>query len=121
MAHYIYLEDIRLFTNHGCLSEEERIGSGYRVDLKIKADLSTSSYSDNLSDTIDYVDLNQIVKEEMKVRSKLLEHVGQRIVDRIFKEHAAISKVWLSVAKLNPPIGGDMKSVQVQFKMKRKK
>jgi dihydroneopterin aldolase len=111
----IKLQNIRTFSFHGCLEEEGRIGSDYRVDLEIKADLRKSSVSDELKDTIDYVLLNRIVVEEMAIRSKLLEHVAQRIVSRIFKEIPAVSRIVLAVSKLNPPIGGDVEAVTIEM------
>ena len=59
---FIKLKNIRTFSYHGCLPEESKIGSDYRVDLKIKTDLQQSSQSDDLNDTVDYVQLNRIVK-----------------------------------------------------------
>ena len=111
--HYIVLENIRCFTNHGCLTEEEKIGSDYRVDLKIEADLSKSAQTDELKDTVDYVHLNAIVKEEMAIRSKLLEQVAQRILDRIGNELPQVQQAEVSVAKINPPIGGDVAAVKI--------
>lgn len=116
----IHLKNIRTFSYHGCLVEESKIGSDYKVDLTIKTDLSTPSQSDKLADTVDYVLLNQIVKDEMAIRSELLEHVAQRIVDAIFARSTTITKVKITVAKLNPPIGGDVESVSVVLKQKRK-
>ncbi|AWX44503.1 Dihydroneopterin aldolase [Flagellimonas maritima] len=89
------------------------IGSDYRVDLEIHSDLSKPSASDKLSETVDYVHLNNIVKEEMAVRSNLLEHVAKRIIDRIFLELPSITKAEIAVSKINPPIGGDVESVAV--------
>jgi dihydroneopterin aldolase len=109
----IRLKDIRIFTNHGCLSEEEKIGSDYLVDLVVKADLSKAAASDNLKDTIDYVHLNRIVKQQMAIRSKLLEHVGKRIIDTIFEEIPTVEFVRVSISKINPPIGGDVAEVSV--------
>jgi dihydroneopterin aldolase len=111
----IKLQNIRTFSFHGCLDEEARIGSDYRVDLEIKTDLRKSSISDDLKDTVDYVLLNKIVVEEMAIRSKLLEHVAQRIVTRIFKEIPAVSRIVLAVSKLNPPIGGDVEAVTIEL------
>lgn len=116
---YIILENIRVHSNHGCLKEEALIGSDYRVDLKIKSNLTKSVSSDLLSDTVDYVHLNKIVKEEMAIRSELLEHVAGRISNRIFSEIAKVKKVILKVSKLNPPIGGDVESVAVKIKRKK--
>ncbi|MGG8497982.1 dihydroneopterin aldolase [Tenacibaculum sp. TC6] len=116
----IRVNNIRLFTNHGCLEEEAKIGSEYKVDIEVKADLSTSAQTDVLTDTVDYVHLNQIVKEEMAIRSKLLEHVAQRILDRIFKEISLVEEAEVSVAKINPPIGGNVQEVVIILKDSRK-
>ena len=109
----IKLQNIRTFSFHGCLMEESKIGSDYSVDLEVKTDMRKSAESDNLQDTVDYVHLNKIVVEEMAIRSKLLEHVAHRIIKRIFDEIAAVSRVLISVSKLNPPIGGDVEAVMV--------
>jgi len=111
----IKLKNIRTFSYHGCLVEESKIGSDYSVDLEIKADLRKSMETDELEDTVDYVHLNKIVMEEMAIRSKLLEHVAQRIVKRVFDEIPAVSRVVLGVSKLNPPIGGDVEAVTIQL------
>ena len=111
----IKLQNIRTFSYHGCLTEEAKIGSDYRVDLEVKTDLRKSAQTDELADTVDYVLLNCIVVEEMAIRSKLLEHVAQRIIQRIFKEIPAVSRILLAVSKLNPPIGGDVEAVTIEM------
>jgi len=111
----IKLQNIRTFSFHGCLEEEGKIGSDYRVDLEIKTDFRKSAISDELKDTIDYVVLNQIVVEEMDIRSKLLEHVGNRIIARVFNEIPSVSRILLAVSKLNPPIGGDVEAVTIEM------
>ena len=65
------LKNIRCYSFHGCLKEETAIGSDYKVDLSINADLKKSVKTDQLKDTVDYVLLNRVVKEEMGVPSKL--------------------------------------------------
>ncbi len=95
------------------------IGSDYRVDLEVTADLSKPSISDQLSETVDYVHLNNIIKEEMTVRSNLLEHVAKRIIDRIFDEIPEVTEVEVEVSKINPPIGGDVESVSVKLRITR--
>ncbi len=109
----IKLNNIRVHAWHGCLKEESIIGSDYRVDLEVSSDLSKPADSDDLSDTVDYVHLNNIVKEEMNIKSKLLEHVAKRILDRAFSEIPQIHNAEVSVSKINPPIGGDVESVSV--------
>ncbi len=115
----IKVENIRVYAYHGCLEEETQIGSDYRVDVSVNADLSKASVYDALSDTVDYVHINQIVKEEMNIPSKLLEHAVQRILTRIFSELKTVTNASVSVSKINPPIGGDVEMVTVRLRSKR--
>lgn len=117
----IKVENIRVFAYHGCLKEETKIGSDYRVDLEVKADLQISAKTDELKDTVDYVFLNKVIKEEMEIPSKLLETVARRVLDRIFDEDTMVKKATVSISKLNPPIGGDVEAVTIKMTDRRKK
>lgn len=115
----IKVKNIKLYAYHGCLEEEAKIGSWYRVDVEVKANLKQSAKTDDLKDTVDYVHLNHIVKEEMAIRSKLLEEVAQRILNRFFKEIKMITKAKVAVSKINPPIGGNVEEVVIILSKKR--
>ena len=115
----IRLKNIKIFAFHGCLVEEEKIGSDYLVNLSVNANLEHAAKTDELKDTVDYVHLQKIVKQEMAIRSKLLEHVGQRIINTIFKEMLLVNTIKVTVAKLNPPIGGDVAEVSVTMESQR--
>ncbi|MCL4155213.1 UNVERIFIED_CONTAM: hypothetical protein GTU68_049799 [Idotea baltica] len=115
----VHVDNIRVYAYHGCLSEETIIGSNYSVNVSVKTNLSKAASSDKLSDTVDYVHINRIVKEEMAIASKLLEHVAKRISDRIFLEIDLVKKTKVCVSKINPPIGGDVEKVTVCLKFNR--
>ena len=116
----IKVENIRLFAHHGCLKEEAKIGSEYRVDLEVDANLRTSAETDSLSDTVDYVFLNKVIREEMLKPAHLLETVAKRILDRVFLEDKLVEKATVSVSKINPPIGGDVEMVTIKMTENRK-
>ncbi|MBS3993474.1 MAG: dihydroneopterin aldolase [Bacteroidetes bacterium] len=116
----IKVEQIAVYAHHGCMIEEAKIGSDYLVDVEVKADISKSSVSDSLLDTVDYVHLTKIVQQEMAVRSELLEHVGKRIIDRILGELELVKKTTVWISKINPPIGGNVAKVTVEMTKKRK-
>ena len=42
----IQVNNIKLYAFHGCLDEEAKIGSEYKVDVEVKADLKKSSKTD---------------------------------------------------------------------------
>lgn len=113
MAHKVLVNGIKLYAYHGCLPEESKIGGHYIIDVEVDTNFSSSFISDDLNDTVDYVLINKIVKEEMGVRSKLIEHVGNRVVQRIKKELSGIQKVKICVKKLSPPINGDVDEVAI--------
>lgn len=115
----IRVENIRIYSNHGCLQEEAKIGSHYRVDVVVKADLMKSAKSDKLADTVDYVQINKIVEEEVLKRSELLEHVVHRVLERLINEISLIDEATVALSKLNPPIGGDVEAVTIEMSIKR--
>jgi 7,8-dihydroneopterin aldolase/epimerase/oxygenase len=113
MRHTIEVNGIQIYTNHGCMDEEAAIGGQYIVDVAITTDFSASFHTDHIADTVDYVAIRKIVTEEMAIRSKLIEHVGNRIVTRMKKELSGLLSVRLKVTKLNPPIDGDVNNVAI--------
>ncbi|MDH3697024.1 MAG: dihydroneopterin aldolase [Flavobacteriaceae bacterium] len=115
----IRLHTIQLYAFHGCLKEERKIGSEYTVDVSLSADLQSASNTDRLLDTLDYVQVHRIVQEEMKIPSDLLEHVAGRILKRLFKELLQLESATATVAKVNPPIMGDVASVSVTLTKSR--
>ena len=113
MKHTIEVNGIKIYAFHGCLDEEGKIGGNYVVDVMLNTDFTYAALHDELDKTIDYVDVNRIVKEEMSLRSKLIEHVGQRIVDRLKKEIKGIDHLKVKITKLTPPINGDVENVAI--------
>ncbi len=109
----IIVEGIKLYAYHGCLEEEGKIGADYTVDVIMETDFSEAAQTDDLNKTIDYVVVYNIVKTQMAIRSKLLEQVGQRIVNELKKEFTALKKLEVKVTKLNPPMNGNVEKVSI--------
>lgn len=81
------------------------MGNLYSIDLTIYTDFSRALISDNLEDTISYADAVNICKEEMKIESKLIEHVAGRIIKRIQNQWGEnVSGIDIRIAKHTPPI-----------------
>lgn len=115
----IRVEDIRCYAYHGCMDEEGLIGTDFSVHVEVETDLSLSAKTDNLEDTVDYVTISLIVQEEMAIRSKLIEHVAQRILDRLLLEFPIVKESKVVVVKHKAPIQGDVQRVSVEMKAKR--
>lgn len=113
MKHCVEVNGIKLYAFHGCLPEEEKIGGNYIVDVYLETNFSEAAATDDLSKTVDYVVVNQIVKQEMAIRSKLIENVGQRIYIQIKKTVENIDLLRVKVTKVCPPINGDVNNVAI--------
>jgi 7,8-dihydroneopterin aldolase/epimerase/oxygenase len=113
MQHIIEVNGIKCYGHHGCLPEETAIGGHYLVDVKMHTNFSLAALEDDLSQTIDYVKVNAVVVEEMSIPSKLIEHVGQRIVNRLKQDLRTIEILRVKIIKLSPPINGDVDNVAI--------
>lgn len=117
----IVIEEMEFYAFHGHYQEEQIVGNRFLVDLEMDADLSGAAASDNLNDAVNYQQAYQIIKNEMRrTKSNLLENIGKRILDALFAEMDGIEKATIRVRKLNPPMGGPIKSVGIKMSRKSK-
>ena len=96
----IFLKDIRCYAYHGVAPQENLIGNEYVIDLKLKVD--------------------NVIKTEMAIPSKLLEHAGGRIVQKLFETFPDIEEVELRLSKRNPPMGADIDAAGIELYCSRK-
>ena len=111
----IYLENLKIYAYHGVLPEETIIGTYYIVNVEIHADLWKAVGTDDLNDTINYAEINDIIHAEMKIPSKLMEHVAGRIMKKIHTKFPQISFTKIKITKTNPPMPGEMDGVSVEI------
>ncbi|HPE33889.1 MAG TPA: dihydroneopterin aldolase [Bacteroidales bacterium] len=109
----IALENMEFFAYHGCFSEEQIIGTRFIIDLWIDTDTTEAEYTDKITQTINYQDVYFLVKEQMIIKSKLLEHVGRRILDALTEKFPNVISARIKVSKMNPPLGGKVGCVSI--------
>ena len=109
----IELKKMLFHAYHGVMKQELIVGNTFQVDLKLFLDLSQAVQTDNLEDTVNYADIFNLVKEEMATPSHLLEHIAGRIVQKIKQKYPAIAKITIRLAKLNPPVQGEVQAAAV--------
>jgi dihydroneopterin aldolase len=101
----IAIEGIKLFAYHGYYAEEQIIGSEYLIDVYAEINSNLATKSDQLSDTLNYETIYRIVKVQMSNKSKLIETVAQRIIERIKSIFENVLSLKVRISKLNPPLG----------------
>ena len=108
----ITVEGIRVFAYHGHLPEEAILGGHFIVNVWVEADTTEVEKTDDLNDTVDYVKIIEIVKQQMAIRSNMIEHPAKRIVDAILPLHK-VQKVTVEVEKIQPPIDASFDKISV--------
>jgi len=112
----ISIEGMEFFSYHGCFKEEQVIGTRFTADIFMETDTSEAELTDNLARTVNYQTVYGIVAEEMSVKSKLLENVARRIIDRLKREFPQVTAVRIKISKMNPPVGGKVDRVCVELR-----
>ena len=112
----ISLNGMRFYAHHGCFEAERVVGTQFRVNLSFDADTSRAQQSDDIADTISYLDVYQAVKTQMQQPSNLLEHVAQRIITALAQQFPTISNITIDIHKLNPALGGEVGSASVTLR-----
>ena len=117
MESSIILERMRFHARHGVLPQERLTGGDYEVSLRIGYDVSAAINSDCVEDTLNYAAVYEVVAQEMRQFSNLVEHVAGRIGRRLLETFPGIGQVEIEVIKLNPPMGADCKGAGVKVVM----
>lgn len=110
----IFLRQLRFHAFHGVLDQERRVGNDYVINVVAECDFAHAMQTDELEDTVNYAEIYRVVKEEMAVPSKLLEHVAGRIGERLFNEFPSLQSLDISIMKVNPPFGADCEGAGVE-------
>lgn len=102
------LENMEFYAYHGCLEHERKVGNRFRVDFECIYPVLAAAESDNLDDVPDYSQIYALIAREMAQPSNLLENVAYRILNAVRNEFSVITSASVTVAKYNPPVGGQV-------------
>ncbi|MFC2119233.1 dihydroneopterin aldolase, partial [Bacteroidota bacterium] len=72
----IQIEGMEFYAHHGHFAEERIIGNKFLLDLFIDTDCKKAAETDKLEDALNYQEVYEIVKQQMEIKSHLLENVA---------------------------------------------
>jgi len=116
---YIRLRNIRLHAYHGCLDEEKILGSTFEINVQLGLDLSRAGKSGKIEDTVNYAEVYDLIRREMQQRENLLEKAAYRTAEKIMDTFPQVECVEFSLAKLHPPLPGQMEKSEITIRLKR--
>ncbi len=116
MTTQITLDAMKFYAYHGVEAQERKVGNTFVADLVLSAPIEGAVKSDAIEDTINYATVYEVVKREMAIPSNLLEHVAGRILVALKEAFPELLAIELRISKMNPPLGGDVRSASVILK-----
>lgn len=109
----IELEGMEFHARHGCYELEKAVGNRFLVDVFIDYDAADAAAGDDVSKSVNYLDVYSVVRREMDIPSDIIENVAKRIGDALMGEFPQIEKLSVRVSKIAPPLGGKVSKVSV--------
>ena len=118
-ADRIILKGIEFYGHHGVLLQERELGQRFIVDVEIFLDLTEAGRSDELSRTINYARVFQLVEDIVSGSSRqLLEAVAEDIAAAILELFAGV-EVMVRVKKPAAPLPGHLEYVAVEIRRRK--
>ncbi|RYE15792.1 MAG: dihydroneopterin aldolase [Sphingobacteriales bacterium] len=104
----VLLQGAEFYAYHGYYPQEQLLGCRFIIDLAVTFDPQDTPVSDDLGNTVNYEQLHNICSIEMKNPRKLIETVGNAIVDKIKSSYPFVQNIELTLKKLHPPMKGSV-------------
>ena len=112
----IRLRQMEFYAQHGVLPQERVVGGRYVVDITLEVRMDEAALlHDCLEGTVNYAEVYEVVREEMDVPSKLLEHVATRILKAVMKNFSLVQRASVNVCKVNPPMRAVCQGASVEL------
>ncbi len=113
MQYRIVLTNMEFRALHGCYELERKVGNRFEVDLEITAELGDAAATDDVTKTVNYLTVYEVVAAQMRITQHTLERVAMNIIEAIYAVFGQVSHVRCTVSKLAPPLGGKIERVSV--------
>ena len=112
----VILENMEFYAHHGCFETERRVGMRFCVDVEVEAPENEAIAADDISGTINYLDVYNLVRQQMEIPSKIIENVAHRIIEAIHAHFPLAGKVTVRISKIAPSLGGKVGRATVELR-----
>ena len=120
MTDTIFITGVVIHARHGVMEHETEVGQRFVIDLELFTDLSESSHTDRLSDTVSYSNVVATATAAFKnTNYKLLERAAGAVADAILSHFPRIRAVKITVHKPHAPIAAIFDDVGVMLTRSR--
>ena len=114
MTDTIFITGVVIHARHGVMEHETEVGQRFVIDLDLSVDLSESSHTDRLADTVSYSNVVAIATAAFKnTNYKLLERAAGAVAEAILVSFPRINVVKVTVHKPHAPIAAIFEDVGI--------
>src|ERR1700740_587702 len=114
MTDTIFIKGVVVHARHGVMEHETEVGQRFVIDLELYTDLSESSRTDRLADTVSYSNVVATATAAFRDDNyKLLERAAGAVADAILAAFPRIRTVKVTVHKPHAPIAAILEDVGV--------
>jgi len=114
MSDTIFIRGLVMHAWHGVMAHETEVGQRFVIDLDLAVDLSESSRTDRLADTVSYSDVVACASAAFRdTNYKLLERAAGAVGEAILGAFPRITSVTVTVHKPHAPIAAIFDDVGV--------
>ena len=114
MSDTIFITGVVIHARHGVMEHETEVGQRFVIDLELSVDLSESSRTDRLADTVSYSDVVATATAAFRnVNYKLLERAAGAVADAVLSHFSRIGAIKVTVHKPHAPIAAIFEDVGV--------
>ena len=114
MTDTIFVSGLVIHARHGVMEHETEVGQRFVIDLELFTDLSESSHTDRLADTVSYSNVVATATEAFRgTNYKLLERAAGAVADAVLAAFPRIRAVKVTVHKPHAPIAAIFEDVGV--------
>lgn len=110
----IHLHNLQFFSFHGLYQQERVLGARFEISTDLS--FNTDEKIERLEQTIDYVKIYHIIKQQMNIPTALLETVAQDLALKMYESDNRITSISIILKKINPPITNFQGSVAISYK-----
>lgn len=117
----IRLHNAVFYAYHGVLSDEQKLGGKFEVDVELQCDLSKGARSDSLRHTVDYEQVYDCIRSLiLEKKYFLLEAVAGVIARGILKRFRQVERATVRVRKPHAAVKGVVDHVEVELTRARR-
>ena len=115
------LRGMEYYGYHGVFAEERKLGQRFIIGLELELDLSAAGQSDDLSRTVNYAELHELVQGIVQQKSfKLIEALAEHIASEVLDNYTMVDALTVQVTKPHPPFDIHFEGVTVELYRSRK-